>query len=332
MNSAESFCEQIGLEIPVVQAGMGGGVTTGELVGAVSAAGGLGTVGIMGDHAFNATLGKARRIAGPKRPIAANLLVPFVHQSHIDICAEQHVSVVTLLGVGAERWIHALHARGIPVHITVGDAEQAQRAIAAGADGLVAQGIEAGGHHMAVKPLAQALPEILDVAAGRPVLAAGGVADAEDVRRLLAAGAMAAIAGTRFLLTDESGAHPEYQRRVLEAKQTLRTQLFSFGWPLPHRVIPNAATERWCGRDGTAPAWIRGIGRVASPVSRVIPLSALGTVAKLQRVNLGLFTATLPLRSMPAEFADRTALYAGETLHRLHDIIPAAEAVARLAP
>lgn len=327
-----NFCEQIGLEVPVVQAGMGGGVTSAALAGAVSAAGGLGTVGIMGLRAFDAVLGKARRRAGPKRPIAANLLTPFVQQGHVDICARHEVSVVTLLGGTGERWIRALHARHIPVHVTVGDAEQARRAIAAGADGLVAQGIEAGGHHMAVKPLAQALPEILEVADGRPVLAAGGVADADDVRRLLAAGAAAAVAGTRFLLTEESGAHPEYQRRVLAAQRTLRTQLFGFGWPLPHRVIPNAATDRWCREDGMAPAWIRGIGRLASPISRMVPLGALGTIAKLQRIDLGLFTAALPLRSMPAEFADRTALYAGETLHRIHDVIPAAEAVARLAP
>jgi len=89
-----------------------------------------------------------------------------------------------------------------------------------------------------------------------PVLAAGGVADAVDVRRLLDAGAAAAVAGTRFLLTEESAAHGEYKRRVLAAEETLSTMLFGLGWPLRHRVISNAATERWCRADELGPPWL----------------------------------------------------------------------------
>jgi nitronate monooxygenase len=82
-----------------------------------------------------------------------------------------------------------------------------------------------------------------------PVLVAGGIVDAQGVREALDAGAAAAVVGTRFLLSEESHAHPEYKKRCLAARETVLTELFGLGWPdAPHRVIPNAATRRWLGR------------------------------------------------------------------------------------
>lgn len=323
--------DRMGLERPVVQAGMGGGMAGGELAGAVSAAGGLGTVGIMAPKAFVAALAQARRLA-PGRPVAANLLVPFITRAHVAACVESGVALVVLHGGFARRWLAPLRAGGALVFYTVGTAQEARRALAEGADGLVAQGVEAGGHLMGVEPIARALPLILEAAGDRPVLAAGGIADAADVRRVLAAGAAAAVAGTRFLLTPESGAHSTYRRRVLAADRTLVTLLFGFGWPLRHRVIPNAATDRWCGADELGPRWVRRIGELSAPLGGALPLGMLGTTLPLQRASLPLFTPALPLAGMPERTVAVGALYAGETIHRLHDIIPAAEAVARLAP
>lgn len=164
------------------------------------------------------------------------------------------------------------------------------------------------------------------------MLAAGGVATAADVRRLLAAGATAAVAGTRFLLTEESAAHPEYQQRVLAADRTIRTMLFGIGWPMPHRVVPNAATDAWCARAESGPAWVRGVARMSGPVGRVLPLTALGAAVTAQRPSVPLFTPALPLAGMPADLVDRSALYAGDTLQRIDAVLPAAEAVAALVP
>jgi NAD(P)H-dependent flavin oxidoreductase YrpB (nitropropane dioxygenase family) len=323
--------ERIGLERPVVQAGMGGGVAAGELAGAVSAAGALGTVGIMAPRAFTEALGQARRRA-PGRPVAANLLVPFVRRAHLEACVEAGVALVVLHGGLAPRWMPALRGAGIPVLVTVGTPAQARAALAGGADGLVVQGIEAGGHVLGVEPVATALAHVLDVAGDVPVLAAGGVADSDDVRRLLGCGATAAVAGTRFLLTEESLAHPDYKQRVLDADRTLLTLLFGVGWPLRHRVVPNAATDRWCATAELGPGWVRGVGRLSAPLGRSLPLAAMGRVGGLQRTGFPLYSPALPLAGMPAGSVDRTALYAGETLHRIHDVVPAAEAVARLAP
>jgi NAD(P)H-dependent flavin oxidoreductase YrpB (nitropropane dioxygenase family) len=326
-----NLLESLGLSCPVVQAGMGGGVAGGELAGAVSAAGALGTVGLTDVHSFAAELRRATALAG-KQPVAANLLVPFVRQAHIDACIAGGAAVVVLHDGFPARWIAALRAASIPVFATVGTAAQARKALSAGADGLVAQGVEAGGHLMAERPLAVTLPEVLDAADGAPVLAAGGVVDAADVRALLAAGAAGAVAGTRFLLTEESRAHPDYKRRVLDADRTLRTLVFGIAWPLPHRVVPNAITDRWCARNDLGPLAVRGLNRVGAPLARLMPLNALDTMVSLQRVAVPLYTPALPLAGMDAAMVDRSALYAGETIHRIHDIVPAAQAVAQLAP
>lgn len=326
-----NLLESLGLTHPVVQAGMGGGVAGGALAGAVSAAGALGTVGLTDVHSFAADLRQATALAG-KQPVAANLLVPFARKAHIDACIAGGIKLVVLHDGFPARWIGALRAAGIRTFCTVGTAAHARRALSAGADGLVAQGVEAGGHLMGERPLAVTLPEVLEAADGAPVLAAGGVADAEDVRRLLAAGAAGAVAGTRFLLTPESRAHPGYQQRVLAAERTIRTLLFGVGWPLPHRVIPNAVTDRWCTKSDLGPRAVRGVNRLGAPLGRLLPLSALDTMVALQRPAVPLYTPALPLAGMDDAMVDRSALYAGETIHRIRDIIPAAEAVARLAP
>lgn len=323
--------DRIGLDRPIVQAGMGGGVAGAELAGAVSAAGGLGTVGIMAAPAFAAALRAARERA-PGRPVAANLLVPFTRRAHIGACIDAGAALVVFHGGLGGRWFPVLRDAGLLVFCTVGTLAQAKAALAAGADGLVVQGVEAGGHLAGDQPLADVLPRVMETAGRVPVLAAGGVAQAADVRRMLDAGAAAAVAGTRFLLTDESRAHPGYQQRVLRAERTLRTELFGFGWPLAHRVVPNAATDRWCRTAELGPRWLRGVDRVSGPLGRAVPLRSQGALIRLQRVALPLFSPGLPLRGMPDSYVDRCALYAGETLHRIDGIVPAAEAVAALTP
>jgi NAD(P)H-dependent flavin oxidoreductase YrpB (nitropropane dioxygenase family) len=327
---AREFLERFRLAHPVVQAGMGGGAAGGELAGAVSAAGGLGTVGMLAPGDLAAAIRRAQSLAAG-RTIAANLLVPFTRRAHVEVCADLEVPLVVLHGGRAAAWIRRLRERDVTVLVTVGTREEARRALLDGADGLVVQGVEAGGHLLGVTPLQQALPDILEVADGSPVLAAGGVADARDVRRVLDAGATAAVAGTRFLLTEEAGAHPAYKQRVVAASETFTTLLFGLGWPLVHRVIANEATRRWC-RDGEpAPAWMRLLGRASAPLSRTTPLGALGALAALQRPAVPLFTPALPLAGMPERVVRSSALYAGETVARLRDVIPAARAVEQLS-
>lgn len=329
--SGRDFLRELGVERPVVQAGMAGGVAGGTLAGAVSAAGGLGTVGMMGAAAFAAALSQARSVAAG-RPVAANLLVPFIREAHVRACAEGGAAMVVLHGGRSPRWTRRLRERGVTVFATVGTPEQATQALADGASGVVVQGLQAGGHLVGVEPVEQALPKVLAAMGDAPVLAAGGVAEADDVRRLRDLGACGAVAGTRFLLSEESGAHPEYKRRAIAAQRTLATELFGFGWPLRHRVIPNAATERWCSGDERGPLAARIAATLSAPAGRLAPMEGMGTFASLQRVGIPLFSPALPLAGMPERSLDTCALYAGDTALRIDDVIPAAAAVERLAP
>jgi NAD(P)H-dependent flavin oxidoreductase YrpB (nitropropane dioxygenase family) len=251
---------------------------------------------------------------------------------HVRACIDAGAALVVLHGGISARAIRRLRAAGLAVMVTVGTPREAKRALASGATGLVAQGSEAGGHLLGVEPIERALPAVLSVAGGAPVLAAGGVASGRDVARLLSLGAVAAVAGTRFLLAEESAAHEEYKRRVRDSEQTIATHLFGLGWPLLHRVTPNAATSRWCGEDGSMPPLTRTLVRLSGPLGRVTPLESVASMATMQRPALPLFSPALPVEGMPARAVDSCALYAGETVKRLHDVVPAAEAVRLLAP
>ncbi len=321
--------DRIGIEYPVVQAGMSGGLATGALAGAVSAAGGLGTVGLLDPRQLRVEFDAARERANG-RPIAANLLVPFTTRTQLDTILAAKVNAATLHGSFDARLVARLREAGVCVLVTVGTVDGARRALNGGADGLVVQGIEAGGHLLGVEPALTALEKIRDATGSRALLIAGGIAEAADTRRALDAGAAAVVAGTRFLLTHESRAHDAYKQHVLDADRTLETMLFGIGWPMRHRVVPNAATERWCRNDPRGPAavvrlasWTRGLHR--------LPLRTANVLTAIQHPLIPFYGPGAPLTGMPERRVDSTALYAGETALRIHSVVPAAQAVADLA-
>ncbi len=307
-----------------------GSVAGAELAGAVSATGALGTVGILPPAMFQNELGQAReRAAG--RPVAANLLVPFTKQAHVDACLSTNLPVVVLHGGFDRDLVSRLREGGIMVFQTVGTEAEARRALADGAQGLIAQGRDAGGHLVGVESPLTVLERIQALAGSSPVLVAGGIADAADSRRALDAGAEAVVAGTRFLLTDECMAHPAYKQRVLDADRTLETLLFGLGWPMRHRVVPNAATERWCRRSSWGPRPIVALESLTGALGR-LPMSVAERMAKTQRPAIPLFGPAPPTVGMPERLVDSCPLYAGETALRIEAVVPAATAVEYLAP
>jgi nitronate monooxygenase len=217
------FRELVRVSRPVLQAGLGGGLARAELAAAVSRAGGLGTVGTLASpSAYRHELRKARDLA-EGRPVAANLLFPMTKRAHVEACIAQRVPVVTLFFGFDRRVVEALHGAGSVVLHQVGTVEQARRALDDGADGLIAQCAGAGGHVLATESLSSFLPKIVEVAHGRPVLAAGGVHDRASARAAFEHGASAVSAGTRFLLTHECDAHDAYKERLLRAEETIAT-------------------------------------------------------------------------------------------------------------
>lgn len=310
--------ERLGVERPVVQAGMGGGVSRHELAAAVSEAGGLGTIAVNGAGAIAAEVRAARARTG--RPIAVNVLLPFARRDWWPEAALADV-VVTFWGRPRRRvartWLHQC-----------GSVEEARAAHAAGADGVIVQGVEAGGHVRGTTPALELLEQARG-ALGRdyPILLAGGIAERADVEAALAAGADAAVAGTRFLLSPESRASGAYRDRVLAAQRTQLTTLFGAGWPAaPHRVVPNAAVERGVSAAGRIAQRLSGIG------ARYMPAAAQAQLVARQRPGGLLLSPVPPVDELPPAYADAGPLYAGESALRIAGVRPAAELVAALTP
>jgi NAD(P)H-dependent flavin oxidoreductase YrpB (nitropropane dioxygenase family) len=318
-----SILDDLGLTAPVIQAGMGGGISRHELAVAVSEAGGLGTIAVAGPEAIRRELAAARALTD--RPIAVNLLLPFARRSWFEAAAAADV-VVTFWGLPKRRvgsmWIHQC-----------GSVAEARSAYAAGADAVIVQGVEAGGHVRGSLPALELLERIRAASPpDYPLLLAGGIAERADVRQALEAGASAAVAGTRFLLSGESRAHPEYKQRLLGADETILTELFGLSWPAPHRVIPNAATVHQLGGDARAPALNRALNRLSAPGARFTPTSIQRRLIRAQRPSSRLLTPQGPNDDGPETLLDAGPLYAGETVARIDEIRPAAEIVTDLTP
>lgn len=316
-----ALLERLGVERPVVQAGMGGGLAGHELAAAVSAAGGLGTIGLLGAEDLRASVAAARRATDA--PLAVNLLLPFARREHFEAASEADV-VVTFWGRPKRRttktWIHQC-----------GSADEARAAHAAGADAVIAQGVESGGHVRGTVGAAVLL-ERVRAAVPCPVLSAGGIAAAGDVAARLDAGAEAVVCGTRFLMSDESGAHPEYKRRLAGARETVLTELFGVGWPAPHRVIANEATRRWLKGDPRGPGWLRALHRATAPLASRAPVAVQMRMAGRQSPARPVFGPAAATAGGPESLVDAGPLYAGETVARIDDVRPAAELVRELAP
>jgi NAD(P)H-dependent flavin oxidoreductase YrpB (nitropropane dioxygenase family) len=314
-----------------VQAGLGGGLARAELAAAVSLAGGLGTVGILPDpRAFKMELEQAV-LGAQGKPVAANLLFPFLRRGHVEACVAARVPVVALFFGFDRRVVDALHSAGIFVMHQVGTVEQARRALADGADGLIAQGRGAGGHLLASEGLAEFLPKLLELGGDHLVIAAGGIHDRASAAATLSHGAHGVSVGTRFLLTHESHAHDAYKARLLAAEHTLVTMLFGLGWPALHRVVPNLATERWCARDELGPRFVRLANRATQSLAKLLPPRGVGSLVRRQKLEAPFYSPVALVRGMQEALVDLTPLYAGECVKKIDRLMSAAEVVREIA-
>jgi nitronate monooxygenase len=312
----------VSFERPVVQAGMGGGLSRHELAAAVSAAGGLGTVGMMKPAAVEWEIRQAREQTALS--IAANVLMPLARRAHWEAASSADL-VVSFWGrprrMTDKPWMHQC-----------GSVDEAVAAQRAGADGVIVQGVEAGGHVRGTEPAVALLERtVAALPPGYPVLSAGGIATPEDVRERLDAGAVAVVLGTRFLMTEESCAHPAYKQRLLEARETVLTELFGLAWPAPHRVLWNEATERWLTRDRRGPRWVRAINKLTAPLAMRTPERLQEKLLRGQSVAVPLLSPQAVTRGLPSRLLDVTPLYAGESVARIHDVRPAADVVVYLS-
>jgi nitronate monooxygenase len=316
-----AICELFGIELPIVSAGMGG-VALARLAAAVSEAGGMGTIAMAGlsPDAIHNEIAAARAIT--KKPLAVNLLVPFLRDGVLEALAREPIDAVTFFWGDPDEHIPRAKRLGMRVVWQCGSAEEAVRAVRAGADCIIAQGFEAGGHVRGIVTTAALVPEVRDAIGDAPLIAAGGLADGRGLAAALALGADGAVFGTRFLAADESAAHIEYKQTLVgaHASQTIHTTLYDIGWPdAAHRVLRTALVERWerAGRPATGSR--PGEGRQA---------------AKLRRSDMEVPMLNYSV-SPPSEFVEGDlgglAFYAGQSVSLVREILPAGEIVRRIA-
>ncbi len=314
------LCELLGIEYPIVSAGMGG-VAAADLAAAVSEAGGLGTLGLaaFGREGIQTEISAAR--AKTQKPLAANLLVPFLRPGIVDLVLQMPLQVLTFFWGGPNDHVAAIrsaHDAGIKIIWQCGSADEASQAKAAGVDIVMAQGFEAGGHVRGTTTTLALIPAVRDAIGDLPLIASGGIADGRGLAAALALGADGAAIGTRFLASTEAAAHPLYKEKVLAAKadDTFHTTLFDIGWPdAAHRVIRTKLVERWeaAGRPPSGNRPGEGVEIVRSTRPEI----------ELPPVNYSVAPPIDCLEGNP----EGLAFYAGQSCSIVREILPAAEIV-----
>lgn len=210
------ICELLNIEYPVIQGGMAW-VATAELAAAVSNGGGLGLIAAGGAPAdvVRAQIQKARELTDKPFGVNVMLMSPFADDVMKVVLEEKPAVVATGAGNPA-KYIPDLKAAGIKVMPVIASVALAQRMERCGADAIIAEGTEAGGHIGELTTMVL-MPQVCD-AVSVPVVAAGGIADSRGVAAAFALGADAVQVGTRFICSTECIAHDNYKQAVLKAK------------------------------------------------------------------------------------------------------------------
>lgn len=287
-----------GVKYPIFLAGMAA-ISGPKLVAAVANAGGMATLGglRLPPKALRNWVQETKKLTD--QPFGVNLVPKFggpeVFEAQFQVLLEEKPRMLSLFY--AESYpdmISRAKEAGMLVMVQVGTVKLAREAISRGADIIVAQGSEGGGHlNPGTISIMSLLPSILEVAQGQHVLAAGGITNRADVQAVMRLGASGVLVGTAFVATEESNAHPLYKQKIVEAStdDTEYRTGYSFGWPYgtPHRVIPNH--DKW---------------------------------NILRKVGGGARTIDKP------RMAKKLSLYAGQGVGKIHGVVPAAERVAEL--
>jgi nitronate monooxygenase len=254
MSIATALTDRFGLRHPIVLAPMDL-VSGGLLAKAVSDAGGLGLIG--GGYGDAAWLRRELDAAGDARVGVGFITWSLARQPQLlDLALERRPAAIMLSFGDPAAFVDRVKAAGVPLLCQVQTAAMAKDAAAKGADVLVAQGAEAGGHGSSRGTMAL-VPAVVDAVPHLPVVAAGGIGDGRGLAAALMLGAAGVLMGTRFYASTEASGHPAAKARLCAASgdDTVRSIVFDISrnnvWPAPFngRVIRNAHAERWLGRE-----------------------------------------------------------------------------------
>jgi nitronate monooxygenase len=304
MTISTRLTELLGIQHPILLAPMDV-VADGRLAAAVSEAGAFGVIG--GGYGNEAWLTREMDVAGNARVGVGFITWSMAKNPRLlDLALERKPPAIILSFGDVQPHAGKIKRAGAKMICQIQTVAQAKDAVAQGADVLVAQGSEAGGHGMARGTFAL-VPAVVDVARGVPVAAAGGVADGRGLAAALMLGADGVLAGTRFFASQEAVGSSAAKERLVAASgdATIRSILFDIArrnvWPAPYtgRVLRNEFSERWRGREAEL------MQHQAAEAARYEEAKAAGDF-------------------------DTAAVIAGEAVDMISDIPPAAEIVDRL--
>jgi enoyl-[acyl-carrier protein] reductase II len=233
--------ELLGIEHPIIQGGMAW-TATWELVAAVSAAGGLGVIGAGHMPTDNLREQIRRAKAATDRPFGVNLMLLTPHiDDLVQMVLDEGVHAVTTGAGNPGKYMAALKAKGIKVLPIAPSTALAKRLESIGADAIIGEGMEAGGHIGELTTMVLT-PQLAD-AVSIPVIAAGGIADGRGIAAAFALGAEGVQIGTRFLCAEECTIHPDVKARVIRARDR-DTVVTGYSTGHPVRVLKNKLSRQ----------------------------------------------------------------------------------------
>jgi nitronate monooxygenase len=302
--------EFFNIEYPILSAPMAL-ISGGRLAAAVTSGGGLGLIG--GGYGDSEWLQREFGLAEGARVGCGFITWSLARKPELldEALAQQPVTIMLSFG-DLRPFADRIHASGVPLIAQVQTLDHANQALDAGADILVAQGGEAGGHGMTVRSTFTLVPDVVDLAAERSpdtlVLAAGGVADGRGLAAALILGADGVLVGTRFWASPEALVSPRVQDRAMRASgdDTYRTRVYDIvrrlDWPAEYneRALRNPFVDGWHGNE--------------SELLSFLP-DAVSTYEN----------------AVAAEDFDVAAILVGEAIGRIDDVRPAADLVAEMA-
>jgi nitronate monooxygenase len=302
--------ERLGMEQPILLAPMAG-ISGGRLAAKVTQAGGLGLVG--GGYGDAEWLRTQMAEAGGARVGYGFITWSLARNpGFLDLVLAQRPVTVMLSFGDLRPFADRIRAAGVPLTAQVQNLDQVGRALDAGADVIVAQGGEAGGHGMSVRSTFTLVPDVVDFVAQRSpetlVVAAGGVADGRGLAAALALGADGAVVGTRLWASREALVSPRAHQRAIRASgdDTFRTRAYDvvrrLDWPAEYneRALGNGFLDTWHGNEA----------ELSSSLAEVVPAYE---------------------KAVAAEDFETAAILVGEGVGRVREIRPAADIVADMA-
>ena len=315
--ASRNFMKMVGIKYPIIQAPASGPATA-VLASAVAEKGALGGLPLTW-HAPDEAFKDVKNVQMvTKGAFFANYVLNFEAVS-LDRTLDAGVKIVQFSwGIPNQKISNKVKGADVLMGVQVTSEASAQAALDAGADYLVCQGMEAGGHVHASRPLVEALQRVLSVAGDVPVVASGGIASGKDMAKYLNLGAAAVVMGSRFVATLESNAHQDYKEALVKANSddTVFTSCMNKGWTnATHRIIRNQTFENWeaagCPKIGSRPG-----------ENDVVAYYARGS--KVSRYSI-----TPPTRSLSGEVTE-TAMYAGKGVDNIVDIPSVSEVIDRI--